>query len=275
MRVGVRPRRVRGGTRGTSARRCAGHVIRRRAAHRRRRQRRRSRTPRSSSKATHSRGSARKGERQPPAGARRVDLTGKTVMPALIDGHNHIGLVNEKDGSNSKANYTPREPDRSAAALRLLRRRRGDEHGARGRSGAGLRAARRGDPERGALPHGRARASPATPMRGPPGEPRLGIPYGARNEPRRDAITCGNCTRAACTSSRSGWTIAMATVPKLQPERLSRDHRRGARQRHGSAGALEPDVGAGRCEGSAARPASTDSCTSFATATWTTSTSRS
>ena len=46
------------------------------------------------------------GERQPPAGAVRVDLSGKTVMPALIDGHNHIGLVNERDGSNSKANYT-------------------------------------------------------------------------------------------------------------------------------------------------------------------------
>src|SRR5687768_2346923 len=48
----------------------------------------------------------RKGERQPPAGATRVDLTGKTVIPALIDGHNHIGLVNEKDGSNTKTNYT-------------------------------------------------------------------------------------------------------------------------------------------------------------------------
>ena len=33
-------------------------------------------------------------------------VTGKTVMPTLIDGHNHIGLVNEKDGSNKKANYT-------------------------------------------------------------------------------------------------------------------------------------------------------------------------
>ena len=42
----------------------------------------------------------RRGERQPPAGAARVDLSGKTVMPALIDGHNHIGLVNERDGSN-------------------------------------------------------------------------------------------------------------------------------------------------------------------------------
>src|SRR5262245_57951539 len=43
----------------------------------------------------------KKGDRQPPANATRVDLTGKTVMPSLIDGHNHNGLINEKDGSNS------------------------------------------------------------------------------------------------------------------------------------------------------------------------------
>src|SRR6185295_10269875 len=43
----------------------------------------------------------KKGDRQPPAGATRVDLTGKTVMPSLIDGHNHIGLTNERDNSNS------------------------------------------------------------------------------------------------------------------------------------------------------------------------------
>ena len=48
----------------------------------------------------------KKGERKPPANATRVDLTGKTVIPALIDGHNNIGLVNEKDGTNKKANYT-------------------------------------------------------------------------------------------------------------------------------------------------------------------------
>ena len=48
----------------------------------------------------------RRGERLPPSGAARVDLMGKTVMPSLIDGHNHTGLVNERDGSNSKANYT-------------------------------------------------------------------------------------------------------------------------------------------------------------------------
>jgi len=35
----------------------------------------------------------RKGELQPPAGAVRVDLTGKTVMPALIDAHAHVGYT--------------------------------------------------------------------------------------------------------------------------------------------------------------------------------------
>ena len=38
----------------------------------------------------------RKGAVQPPAGAARVDLTGKTVMPALIDIHNHLGWTNPR-----------------------------------------------------------------------------------------------------------------------------------------------------------------------------------
>ena len=39
----------------------------------------------------------------------------------------------------------------------------------------------------------------ATPIGGPTGEPRLGIPYGARTE-KRAGITSGSCTRAACAS---------------------------------------------------------------------------
>src|SRR5262245_21755205 len=35
----------------------------------------------------------RKGEVQAPTGAARVDLTGKTVIPALVDGHSHIGYM--------------------------------------------------------------------------------------------------------------------------------------------------------------------------------------
>ena len=46
------------------------------------------------------------GGMEPPAGAVRVDLSGRTVIPALIDGHQHIGLTNVKDGTDAKANYT-------------------------------------------------------------------------------------------------------------------------------------------------------------------------
>ena len=41
-----------------------------------------------------------------PAGAVHVDLTGKTVMPALIDLHGHIGFQNIVKGTMSKAFYT-------------------------------------------------------------------------------------------------------------------------------------------------------------------------
>jgi imidazolonepropionase-like amidohydrolase len=46
----------------------------------------------------------RKGELRIPAGAARKDLTGKTVIPALVDGHSHIGYV--KNLTSGPANYT-------------------------------------------------------------------------------------------------------------------------------------------------------------------------
>src|SRR5436309_491711 len=48
----------------------------------------------------------RRGDIQAPAGAVRVDLTGKTVMPAKVDTHGHLGFENVVDGTTSKANYT-------------------------------------------------------------------------------------------------------------------------------------------------------------------------
>jgi imidazolonepropionase-like amidohydrolase len=123
----------------------------------------------------------RKGERQAAPGAVRVDLTGKTVMPSLIDGHNHIGLVNEKDGSNSKANYTrenlvdqlERYAYYGVSAAMSMGLEADQELAYQLRDEVIPNAAR-------FLTVGKGIA--ATPIAGPPGEPRLGIPYGARTE---------------------------------------------------------------------------------------------
>jgi imidazolonepropionase-like amidohydrolase len=48
----------------------------------------------------------RQGELQVPAGAARVDLTGKTVMPAKVDVHGHLGYENVVEGTTSKENFT-------------------------------------------------------------------------------------------------------------------------------------------------------------------------
>jgi imidazolonepropionase-like amidohydrolase len=48
----------------------------------------------------------RRGELQVPAGAARVDLTGKTVMPAKVDIHGHVGFQHVYDGTMAKEYYT-------------------------------------------------------------------------------------------------------------------------------------------------------------------------
>jgi imidazolonepropionase-like amidohydrolase len=48
----------------------------------------------------------RKGEVEAPVGAARVDLTGKTVMPAIVDAHGHLGFLDQNTGLLSKANFT-------------------------------------------------------------------------------------------------------------------------------------------------------------------------
>jgi imidazolonepropionase-like amidohydrolase len=48
----------------------------------------------------------RRGEVTVPAGATHVDLTGKTVMPTLVDLHGHIGFQNIAAGTMSKETYT-------------------------------------------------------------------------------------------------------------------------------------------------------------------------
>jgi imidazolonepropionase-like amidohydrolase len=46
----------------------------------------------------------RQGEVRAPAGATRVDLAGKTVIPAMVDAHSHIGYMN--DLTSGPQNYT-------------------------------------------------------------------------------------------------------------------------------------------------------------------------
>jgi len=50
----------------------------------------------------------RRGDVVAPAGAARVDLTGKTVMPTMIDLHGHYGFQNIPEGTMSKETF-PRE----------------------------------------------------------------------------------------------------------------------------------------------------------------------
>jgi imidazolonepropionase-like amidohydrolase len=158
----------------------------------------------------------RKGERQPPANATRVDLTGKTVIPALIDGHNHIGLVNEKDGTNKKANYT-----RENLIDQLQRYA---YYGTAATLSMGLEA----DQELAyklrdeIIPNAAkfmtvGKGIAATSMAGPPGEARLGIPYGAATpEEGRQHV---RELRAKGVHFVKFWVDDRdGTVPKLKPE---------------------------------------------------------
>src|SRR5262245_49389971 len=158
----------------------------------------------------------KKGERQPPANATRVDLTGKTVMPTLIDGHNHIGLVNEKDGTNAKSNYTrenlvdqlQRYAYYGTAATMSMGLEADQELAYKLRDEVIPNAAK-------FLTVGKGIA--ATPMAGPPGEARLGIPYGAATpEEGRQRVRELHARRVHFVKF---WVDDRdATVPKLQPE---------------------------------------------------------
>src|SRR5690348_7149141 len=48
----------------------------------------------------------RHGQVRVPAGAAHVDLAGKTVMPAKVDLHGHIGFQHDVDGTMAKEYYT-------------------------------------------------------------------------------------------------------------------------------------------------------------------------
>jgi imidazolonepropionase-like amidohydrolase len=49
---------------------------------------------------------ARRGQVSVPAGATRIDLTGKTVIPGIVDAHGHPGFLDAVAGKMAKANFT-------------------------------------------------------------------------------------------------------------------------------------------------------------------------
>ena len=173
----------------------------------------------------------RQGEREAPEGAPRVDLSGKTVIPALIDAHQHIGLTNVKDGSHRKDNYT--------RANLVEHLERSAYHGVAATMSLGLEfdEALAFDLRAVVLPNAArfltsGRGIAATPMAGPQQDYRLGIPRGAETE----------ADGRAAVEELDGYGVDIikiwvddrgGTVPKLEPEVyraiLDEAHARGMR----------------------------------------------
>jgi imidazolonepropionase-like amidohydrolase len=159
----------------------------------------------------------KKGEVQPPAGATRVDLTGKTVIPALIDIHNHLGWTNQKTNTATRQSYTrelvvdhlQRYAYYGVAATLSMGLDRWDvnpELPYQLRNEIIPNAAR-------FLTVGRGIA--ATPMAGPVADYRLGVPYGAQTETEGRALVHELHTRNV--EMIKIWVDdRLKTVPKLQ-----------------------------------------------------------
>jgi imidazolonepropionase-like amidohydrolase len=159
----------------------------------------------------------RKGAVTAPAGAARVDVTGKTVIPALIDIHNHLGWTDLKTNRATKTSFT-RE-------LVVDHLRRYAFYGVAATLSMGLdrwdvnpdlpyqlrnetipNAAR-------FLTVGRGIA--ATPMAGPTADYRLGVPYGAQTEAEGRAVV--HMLHDKKVEMIKIWVDdRLKTVPKLQ-----------------------------------------------------------
>ena len=159
----------------------------------------------------------RKGDVLAPVGATRVDLTGKTVMPALVDVHNHIGWTNHKTNQATKTSFTrelvidhlQRYAYYGVAAAMSLGLDRWDVNPDlpyQLRNEVIPNAAR-------FLTVGRGIA--ATPMAGPPVDYRLGVPYGAQTEAEGRALV--RTLQAKNVEMVKIWVDdRQMTVPKLQ-----------------------------------------------------------
>ena len=159
----------------------------------------------------------RKGEIPLPAGGTRVDLTGKTVIPGLIDIHNHLGWTDHKTNRASKTSYNRElvidHLQRyayygivAAMSLGLDRWDVNPDMPYKLRDEIIPNAARY-------LMVGRGVA--ATPMAGPPVDYRLGVPYGAPTEAEGRALV--HALKDKKVEMVKIWVDdRLKTVPKLQ-----------------------------------------------------------
>ncbi len=160
----------------------------------------------------------RRGGMRLPAGASRVDLTGKTVMPALIDIHNHLGWTDQKTGRATKTSFTrelvvdhlQRYAYFGVVATLSMGLDRWDVNPDlpyQLRSEIIPNAAR-------FMTVGRGIA--ATPNAGPQVDYRLGVPYGAQTEAEGRALV--RELKAKQVEMIKTWVDdRLGTVPKLQP----------------------------------------------------------
>jgi imidazolonepropionase-like amidohydrolase len=159
----------------------------------------------------------RRGEIRLPSGASRVDLTGKTVMPALIDTHNHLGWTDQRTNLATKTSY--------ARALVVDHLQRYAYYGVAATLSMGLDRWD-ADPDlpyrlrKEIIPNAArfltvGRGIAATPMAGPPADYRLGIPYGALTEAEGRARV-QELHRKGVEMVKIWVDDRLKTVPKLQ-----------------------------------------------------------
>ena len=190
----------------------------------------------------------RQGEAEPPEGAVRVDLSGRTVVPALLDAHQHVGLSNVKAGTNNTENYT-----RENLVEHLERTA---YHGGAATMSLGLEfdealavpVAGRGDSERGALSYIRSAESRPRRMRGRSPTTSSGFRRGAINEEEgraavQELYSYGVTLVKMWVDARGG------SVPKIGPDVyraiIDEAHANGMRGRRTYRNVERPS----RCEG--------------------------
>ena len=158
----------------------------------------------------------RQDERQPPDGVVPVNLENATVIPALIDAHQHIGMTNIGDGTTSQGNYTQdniidhleRSAYHGIAATMSLGLEVDEALAFRLRDELFPNAAR-------FLTSGRGIA--ATPMAGPQATYRLGIPSGALSAAEGRAAV-GELRTNEIDLVKIWVDDRGGTVPKIEPE---------------------------------------------------------